>query len=71
MVNNSPAMQEMQDTRVQSLAGEDPLQKELATNSSIPAWRIPWTKEPGMLQSTGLQESDMPEELNPSILKQH
>ena len=71
MVNNSPAMQEMQDTRVQSLAGEDPLQKELATNSSIPAWKIPWTKEPGMLQSTGLQESDMPEELNPSILKQH
>ena len=43
----------------QFLGGEDPLEKEMATHSSILAWRIPWTKEPGGLQSVGLQESDM------------
>ena len=43
----------MQDTRVQSLGWEDPLEKEMATHSSILAWRIPWTEEPGGLQSTG------------------
>ena len=52
MVKNLPAMQE---TQVQSLGGEDPLEKEMATHSSIPAWRIPWTKKPGRLQSMGLQ----------------
>ena len=52
MVNNLPAMQE---TWVQSLGQEDPLEKEMATHSSIPAWRIPWTEEPGGLQSTGVQ----------------
>ena len=41
----------MQGTYIQSLGREDPLQKEMATHSSVPAWRIPWTKEPGMLQS--------------------
>ena len=56
MVKNLPAMQE---TRVQFLGGEDPLEKEMATHSSILAWRIPWTKEPGGLHSAGLQESDM------------
>ena len=41
--------------RVQSLSREDPLEKEMATYSSILAWRIPWTEEPGGLQSTGSQ----------------
>ena len=47
-VNNMPAMQE---TQVQSLRWEDPLEKRMATHSSILAWRIPWTEEPGGLQS--------------------
>ena len=45
----------MQETRVQSLGWEDPLEKEMATHSNILAWKIPWTEEPGGLQSTGLQ----------------
>ena len=45
----------MQETWVRSLGWEDPLEKEMATHSSILAWRIPWTEEPGGLQSTGLQ----------------
>ena len=45
----------MQEAWVQSLDQEDPLEKEMATPSSIPAWRIPWTEEPGGLQSTGSQ----------------
>ena len=45
----------MQETWVRSLGREDPLEKEMATPSSILAWRIPWTEEPGRLQSTGLQ----------------
>ena len=45
----------MQETRVQSLGWEDPLEKEMATNSSILAWKIPWTEEPGRLQSEGSQ----------------
>ena len=52
MVNNLPAMQE---TWVQSLGQEDPLEKGMATHSSILAWRMPWTEEPGRLQSIGLQ----------------
>ena len=52
MVKNPPAMQEMQ---VQSLGQEDPLEEEMATHSSILAWRIPWTEEPGGLQSMGSQ----------------
>ena len=43
------------ETRVHSLGREDPLEKEMATHSSILAWRIPWTEEPGRLQSTGSQ----------------
>ena len=43
---------------VLSLGWEDPLEKGMATHSSIPAWRIPWTAGPGGLQSMGLQESD-------------
>ena len=45
----------MQETQVRSLGWEDPLEKEMATHSSILAWRIPWTEEPGGLQSTGSQ----------------
>ena len=48
----------MQETRVQFLGQEDPLEKKMATHSSILAWRIPWTEEPGRLQSMGLQELD-------------
>ena len=43
------------ETQVQSLGQEDPLKKEMATHSSILAWKIPWTEEPGRLQSNGLQ----------------
>ena len=52
MVKNPPAMQE---TWVQFLSQEDPLEKGMATHSSILAWRIPWTEEPGGLQSMGSQ----------------
>ena len=45
----------MQETQVRSLGQEDPLEKEMATHSSILAWRIPWTEELGRLQSTGSQ----------------
>ena len=45
----------MWETRVRSLGREDPLEKEMATRSSILAWRIPWTEEPGGLQSMGSQ----------------
>jgi len=49
----------MQETKVWCLDWEDPLEKELATHSSILAWEIPWTEESGKLQSMWLQESDM------------
>ena len=49
------SMQKVQDTQVRSLGQEDPLQEEIATHSSILAWRIPWTEEPGGLQSMKLQ----------------
>ena len=52
MVKNLPAMQE---TQAGSLGREDPLEKQMATHSSIIAWRIPWKEEPGRLQSMGLQ----------------
>ena len=45
----------MRETWVQSLGGEDPLEKEMVTHSSILAWKIPWTEEPGRLQSMGSQ----------------
>jgi len=45
----------MQETQVRYLGSEDPLEKEMETHSSILAWRIPWTEEPGRLQSTGSQ----------------
>ena len=55
-VKNPPVTNETQEMRVQSLGGEDPLERELATHSRILAWRIPWTEEPGGLQSTGSQD---------------
>src|SRR5574341_1263845 len=61
MVKSLPAMQE---TQVRSLGQEDPLEKEMATHSSILAGRIPWTEEPGGLQSMGSLESDTTERLH-------
>ena len=55
LVKNPPAMQETQETQVWTLDGEDPLEKEMATHSSILAWKIPWTEKPARLQSMGLQ----------------
>ena len=52
MVKRLPTMQ---NTRVRFLGWEDPLEKEMATHSSILAWKIPWTEEPGRLQFMGLQ----------------
>ena len=51
-------MPAMQETWVRFLGQEDPLEKEMATHSSILVWKIPWTEEPGGLQSMGSQESD-------------
>ena len=53
-----PAMQEVQEMKARSLGWEDPLEKKMATHSTIPAWEIPWTEEPGGLQSMGSQELD-------------
>ena len=53
-VKNLPAVQE---TQVRSLGQDDPLEKKMATHSSILAWEIPWTEEPGGLQSMGSQKS--------------
>jgi len=58
LVKNPPAMQ---DTWIQSLGWEDPLEEGMATDSSILAWRIPWTEEPGRQQSIGSNELDMTE----------
>ena len=54
MVKNLPAIQE---TWVQSLARENPMEKDIATHSSIPAWEIPWTEDTGGLQSKGVAQS--------------
>ena len=61
MIKNLPAMQETQETWVQSSGQEDPLEEGMATYSSILAWRIPWTEEPSGLQSMGSQELDTTE----------
>ena len=55
MLKIPPAMQEPQELPVRSLGWEDPLEKEMATYSSVLAWKIPWTEEPGGLQSMGSQ----------------
>ena len=57
-VKNPPEMEEMQ---VQPLGWEDPLEEEMATHSCILAWKIPWTEEPGELESVGFAESDTTE----------
>ena len=64
-VKRLPAMRE---TRVRFLGREDPLEKEMATHSSILAWRIPWMEDPGGLQSTGSQESGTTELLHFSFI---
>ena len=64
MAKNLPAMQE---TNIQSLSQEDPLDKGMATHSSILAWKIPWTGEPDRLQSMGLQRLDRTEQLTLSL----
>ena len=63
-VKNLPAVQE---TQVRSLGWEDSLEKDMATHSSIPAWRILWTEESGGLQSMGHKESGRTEGLSLSI----
>ena len=55
-LRNLPAMQETQEMRVRSLGQEDTLEEEIATYSNIPAWKIPWTEEPGRIQSKGSQK---------------
>ena len=55
MAQRLKSLPAMRETWVQSLGGEDPLEKEMATHASILAWRIPWMEEPGGLQSTGSQ----------------
>ena len=55
VVKNLLAMQEMQEMQVQSLVQEDPLEEEMETRSSVLAGKIPWTEQPGGLQSTGSQ----------------
>ena len=64
MVKNLPAMQE---TQVQSLSQGDPLEKGMETHSSVLAWRIPRTEEPGGLQSMAAKESDKTEQLTLSL----
>ena len=62
-VKNLPVMQDVLEMWVQSLGQEDPMEKEMATHSSILAWEIPRTEEPGRIQSMGHKESDMTEQL--------
>ena len=62
-IRNPPAMQETQEVQVQFLGRAHPLEKDMATHFSIFAWRIPWTEQPGGLQSMGHKESDMTEQL--------
>ena len=56
VIKNCLPMQKMHEMWIQSLGQEDPLEEEMATYSSIPAWEIPWTEEPGRLQSKGPQK---------------
>ena len=64
MAQRVKRLSSMQETWVRSLGGEDPLEKEMATHSSILAWTIPWMEEPGRLQCTGCKESDTTERLH-------
>ena len=56
-VENPPAVQETPETWVRSLGREDPLEKEMTTHSSVLAWGIPWTEEPGRIQLIGSQRA--------------
>ena len=67
MVKKPPAGQETQGTWIQSLGWEDPLEEGMATHSGILAWRIPWTEEPGGLQSVGSQSQTGLKQLSPHI----
>ena len=69
MVQTVKLLPTMRETQVQSLGGEDPLEKELATHSSTLAWEIPWTEEPAGLQSMGLQGHEQAH-MNTAILQQ-
>ena len=62
-VKNVPAMQETQEMQVWYMGWEDPLEKGMATHSSILAWRIPWTEDPGGLQSRGHKQLNVTEQL--------
>ena len=66
MVKSLPAVEA---TRVQTLNREDPLEMGTAAHSSIPAWRIPWTEEPGGLRSTGSQRVDTTERLTLALFR--
>ena len=68
-VKNFPAMQETQETLVQSLGQEDPLEKEMTTHCSSLAWRILWTEDPG--SPWGFKERDMTEQLTLSLSREH
>ena len=61
----------MQETQVHSLGREDPLEEEMANHSSILAWKIPWTEEPGGLHPWDCKESDMAERLTLSLSGEH
>ena len=67
VVKNLHAVQETQETQVWSLGREEPLEEKMATHSNILAWKIPWTEEPGRLQSMGSWELDTAERLNTHI----
>ena len=58
MIENLPAKRDIEEMWVRFLGQENPLEKDMATHSSIVAWRITWTEEPGRLQSMGSQEFD-------------
>ena len=62
------ALQDMQEMRVRSLGRKDPLEEGMAAHSSILAWRIPWTEEPGRLQSMGSQTVDMTEATERNVI---
>ena len=67
VVKNLTANMEMQETQAQSLDQEDPLEQEIATCSTILAWKIPWVEELGWLQSIDCKESDMTEHTRPEL----
>ena len=68
MLKSPLAKQETREMRVQALGGEDPLEKEMATHSSVLAWRIPWTEGPGGLQFKGPQRVGRDRATNTFIL---